>query len=56
MKLDLQDIALRTLILVAGTISALLLTLKGQGEALPALALGGTLGAFFMTRFGQTEE
>src|SRR5258708_23874934 len=55
MKLDLQDIALRTLILVAGGLAALLLALKGQGQALPALAVGGTLGACVMARFGPGE-
>jgi hypothetical protein len=53
-KIDLQDLALRTLIVVAGGISALLLVLRGQAAALPALAIGGTVGAFFMTRL--TEE
>ena len=56
MKLDLQDIALRTLILVAGGLAALVLALKGQGQALPALAVGGTLGAFVMARCGPTQH
>src|SRR5205814_1738951 len=56
MKLDLQDVALRTLILVAGGIAALLLALKGQGQALPALAVGGTLGVCLMARFGPSEQ
>jgi hypothetical protein len=56
MKLDLQDIALRTLILVAGGLAALVLSLKGQGQTLPALAVGGTLGAFMMARFGPTQH
>ena len=57
MKLDLQDLALRSLILVAGVLSAVLLTLKGQGQALPALAIGATLGTVFMSRVGgPTEE
>lgn len=51
-KFDLQDLALRTLIVLAGGIAATLFILKGQGEALPALALGGTLGAFAMARYG----
>ena len=54
-KLDRRDYALRALILVAGGVAALLLTLKGQGQALPALAVGGTLGAFVM-RSGAGEE
>ncbi len=52
---DFRDYALRALILVAGGVAALLLALRGQMEALPALAVGGTLGAFVM-RSGTTEE
>src|SRR5437763_1697703 len=52
MKLDLQEFALRALILVAGGLAALVLALKGEGQALPALAVGGTLGACMMARFG----
>lgn len=55
-KLDLQDLALRALIVVAGGVSAVLLALKGQAQTLPALALGATLGAFFMARFGTSES
>jgi len=50
-----QDIALRSLIVVAGAISAVLLVLKGQAQAVPALAIGATLGVFAMRR-GATEE
>ena len=53
---DLQDLVLRTLILVAGGLAALLLAIKGEAQALPALAVGGTLGAFVMARLGTTEE
>ncbi len=56
MKHDLRDLILRTLILVAGGLSALLLALEGHGEALPAVAVGGALGAFFATRLQQTTE
>lgn len=43
------DLALRTLIVLAGAVSALLLAMKGgQAMAIPALALGATLGAFAM--------
>jgi hypothetical protein len=55
MKLN-QEFALRALIVVAGGLAAVLLALKGQGQALPALAAGGTLGAFMMARFGPSEE
>ncbi|HVE72740.1 MAG TPA: hypothetical protein VNI54_15350 [Thermoanaerobaculia bacterium] len=54
MKHDYRDIVLRTLILVAGGLSAILLTMKGHGEALPGVAIGGALGAFFATRAQQT--
>ena len=53
---DLQDVTLRVLIFVAGGLAAVLLALKGEADALPALALGGTLGAFVMARFSATEE
>lgn len=53
MNYDYRDFALRALILVAGGVSALLLALKGHGEALPAVAIGGALGAFFATRVQQ---
>jgi len=55
-KLDLQDFALRTLIVVAGAVAAALFILKGQGAALPALAVGGTLGACAMARYGPSAE
>lgn len=55
-ELNLQDLALRTLIVLAGGIAAALFILKGQGEALPALALGATVGTFAMARFGPSEE
>jgi hypothetical protein len=54
MKIN-TDVLLRTLILVAGGLSAVLLVLKGQAQALPALAVGAALGAF-MARFGTSEE
>lgn len=54
-KFDLQDFALRALILVAGGLAAALLALKGQGQSLPALAVGGMLGAFVM-RAGTREN
>lgn len=47
-RFDLQDLALRTLIVIAGALSAVLLALKGQAQAVPALAVGATLGAFAM--------
>jgi hypothetical protein len=56
MKPDFQETLLRSLILVAGGLAAVLLALKGEAQALPALAVGGTLGAFFMARIGASEE
>jgi hypothetical protein len=47
-KFDIQDFALRALILIAGGVAAALLALNGQAQALPALAVGGMLGAFLM--------
>ena len=51
---DSRDFALRVLILVAGGLSAILLAMKGHGEALPAVAVGGALGAWVATRAQQT--
>jgi hypothetical protein len=50
MRYDLRDLALRALFLTAGGVAALLLSLKGYGTALPAVAIGGALGAFLATR------
>jgi hypothetical protein len=55
MKHDYRDFALRALFLTAGGVAALLLALKGYGAALPAVALGGALGAFLASR-GQAGE
>lgn len=50
-----QDMALRVLIMVSGGIAAALFVLRGEGEFLPALAVGGMLGAFLVMRF-ESEE
>ena len=55
MKYDYRDFALRALFLTAGGVAALLLALQGYGAALPAVAVGGALGAFIASR-GQTSE
>jgi hypothetical protein len=55
-KFDVRDLALCVLIVAAGAIAGLLLALKGQAQALPALAIGGTLGAVVIRRYGTTEE
>jgi hypothetical protein len=56
MKFDYRDYALRALFLTAGGVAALLLSFKGYGVALPAVALGGALGAWFAARVQPTEE
>jgi len=53
---DFQGFALRTLIVLAGGVAAALFILKGQSSALPALALGATLGVCAMTRYGPSAE
>ena len=50
MRHDLKDLALRSLILLAGGLAAFLLAREGYAQALPAVAVGGALGAFFATR------
>jgi len=55
-NLTLQDWALRALIIACGVVAALLLSLKGQVQALPPLAIGATLGAAMMAQFGAREE
>lgn len=52
---DIEDLVLRGLFLLAGTIAAVLLVLKGFGPALPGLAVGGTIGAM-MARFGPPDD
>lgn len=56
MRYDFRDYALRALFLTAGGVAALLLSLKGYGVALPAVAIGGALGAFFAARVQQPTE
>lgn len=56
MRYDLKDFTLRALILVAGGLAALLLTMKGYGQALPGVAIGGALGAWFASRYQPTTE
>jgi hypothetical protein len=56
MRYDFQDFVLRALFLVAGGLAALLLAIKGYGAALPAVAVGGALGAFVASRVEPSEE
>lgn len=51
-NLEWQDLAIRAAMVVAGGVAAALLILKGQAQAVPALAVGATLGTFAMGRFG----
>ncbi|HJQ38069.1 MAG TPA: hypothetical protein VKB93_13110 [Thermoanaerobaculia bacterium] len=56
MRFELIDITLRTLILLAGGVAALLLAREGYGPAIPAVAVGGALGAFFASRAQPRED
>ena len=56
MNHDYRDFTLRALILVSGGIAAVLLAMKGYGTAIPAVAVGGALGAFFASRAQTTSE
>jgi hypothetical protein len=49
-RYEWRELLTRCLFLAAGMVAAILLALTGQLEALPGLALGGTLGACFVTR------
>jgi len=53
---DIQDFALRALVVLAGGVAAALFILKGQASALPALAVGATLGVCAMMRYGPSAE
>jgi hypothetical protein len=56
MRYDYRDFALRALFLTAGGVAALLLALEGYGLALPAVAIGGAIGAFFAAQVEPSEE
>jgi len=43
-------------LVAAGSVAAVLLVLKGQAQAVPALAIGATLGTMAMGGYGATEE
>jgi hypothetical protein len=55
-NLDPKDVALRALIVLCGGVAAALLVLRGEAQALAPLAVGATLGAAMMGRFGASEE
>ena len=56
MKYQISDVALRALFLTAGGLAALLLALKGYGAALPSVAFGGALGAYFAAQVEPHEQ
>lgn len=53
---DWRDYITRGLLIVAGVVAAALFVMKGEGQALPPLALGGLLGAAAIRRVDSTEE
>jgi hypothetical protein len=48
---DWRDHATRLLLVVAGVLAAAVFVARGEGEALPPLALGGVLGASMIRKF-----
>ena len=50
-----QDFAIRAAILVSGAVAAVLFVIQGEGEALPALAIGSMLGAC-LVGVGESED
>jgi hypothetical protein len=55
-KFDLRDVLMRVLLVAAGVIAAALFVRQGQAHALPALAIGATIGVFCMTGVQTGEE
>jgi hypothetical protein len=49
-ELSWQDVATRVVLIASGVIAAALLMLKGAPEAIPGLAIGGSLGAWLIRR------
>lgn len=47
-ELTWQDVAIRVVIIACGAVAAALLVLKGSPEALPGLAIGGSIGALLI--------
>ncbi|MGA7613654.1 MAG: hypothetical protein WBX15_00610 [Thermoanaerobaculia bacterium] len=52
MELTWQDYAIRALVLACGAVAAGIFILKGEGQTLIALAIGGSFGAGLLARFG----
>lgn len=55
-NLDWQDLAIRAVMVMAGVVAAALLVLKGQAQAIPALAVGATVGTFAVSRLGTSAD
>ncbi|HVT03968.1 MAG TPA: hypothetical protein VHL58_11425 [Thermoanaerobaculia bacterium] len=47
-KFDWRDYVIRALLLASGGLSAVLLTLNGSPQAVPALAIGAVLGTMWV--------
>ena len=46
--IDSRDVIVLVLIIVSGMIAAALFVMSGEAQALPALAVGSTVGAFLV--------
>jgi len=54
-RANFQDIAIRAAILMSGVVAAILFVMRGEGDALPALAVGSMLGACLVGA-GESED
>ena len=55
-RLSWQESLTRVLLLLSGLVAALLLAKNGAVEALPAIAVGGSIGACLMRTFDDDED
>jgi hypothetical protein len=55
-SLSWQETLTRLLFVVSGGVAALLLMREGAAEALPAIAVGGSIGACLMRSFDRAED
>lgn len=51
-----QESLTRVVVIVCGAIAAVLLVRNGAAEALPAIAVGGSIGACLMRTFEDDEQ
>lgn len=51
MKVDWREGLIKALIVLCGMTAATLFIVRGDGEVLPLLAVGGVLGATLVSRF-----